>query len=716
MTCPRLLEPFEDSQKQSGPGLNFTITELRFPGYDGRKDFTTPKEVLPMSHVKALGLSAFFLISLLAGCLQPDTDDTGEPSGETVVLNDWNVHYAVLVSDLPDCDANNEGALYYVQEPNQFFACVSGAWQVIEIQGAQGEGGVNGISVMISSSESNTCPNGGSIFEIGYDEDANGTLDSDEVQTTVEICDGSNGTDGQDGADGANGQDGSDGLTSLIVPTTLVSGTECGYGGIQYDSGPDTNNDGELQPDEITATQYVCNGAAGSFSSPTTQLTFANATPPSMNCLAGGMVVSYGLDNGDGNGISANGILEEGEIDYSMIVCSKWTSSFVSPVSACDPNIISMEGILYFPGYTTAHGLELWRTDGTEAGTFMLKDANPGAADGLRYSWGECTEFAILNGKLIYAANDGVHGMELWHSDGTSGGTEMLFDQNDPSSGGLNDSNPSGFTYHNGSVYFAYEDDTFGWELGRTEGQGVLGVKDIAFNSADSFPSGFSSMGDYIYFGADDGVNGRELWRSDGTFSGTTLVEDINQGSGDGVYGDIFTFEDEIYFQADNGSSGWELWKSNGTSEGTNLVKDIEPGYYHSWPEDFTIYDGLLYFSATNGYGEELWVTNGTEDGTSLVIDINPVAWNSNPQLLGVTNGLLFFNACNPTGSGWGDCTPETFVTNGTEAGTHIFEGPSIKSTASLIDDQFYFAVYGTNEPVEGLFKVFVETEISYSE
>ena len=52
-----------------------------------------------------------------------------------------------------------------------------------------------------------------------------------------------------------------DGLTSQDRSTTLVSGTECGYGGIQYDSGPDTNNDGELQPDEITATQYVCNGA-----------------------------------------------------------------------------------------------------------------------------------------------------------------------------------------------------------------------------------------------------------------------------------------------------------------------------------------------------------------------------------------------------------------------------------------------------------------------
>ena len=128
------------------------------------------------------------------------------------------------------------------------------------------------------------------------------------------------------------------------------------------------------------------------------------------------------------------------------------------------------------------------------------------------------------------------------------------------------------------------------------------------------------------------------------------------------------------------------------------------------------IYDGLLYFQASNDYGDELWVTNGTEEGTSLVIDIHPMAWNSNPQLLGVTNGLLFFNACNPTPAGWGDCTLETFVTDGTEAGTHIFEGPTIKEPAIIADNVFYYTINGINDPVTGLFKMFVETEISYSE
>ena len=200
--------------------------------------------------------------------------------------------------------------------------------------------------------------------------------------------------------------------------------------------------------------------------------------------------------------------------------------------------MVLMDGIVYFPGYTETHGWELWRTDGSGPGTFMVKDANPGTGSGLRYSFGGVTDIAVLNGKLIYAADNGVDGMELWHSDGTSDGTEMLWDEN--SNG---DSNPMGFTYHNGSVYFSFEDDTFGWEIGRTEGEAILWGNDIALNSADSFPFGFTSMGDYIYFSADDGVNGRELWRSDGTSSGTTLVSDINQGSGDGAYGEIFTLE-----------------------------------------------------------------------------------------------------------------------------------------------------------------------------
>ena len=63
-------------------------------------------------------------------------------------------------------------------------------------------------------------------------------------------------------------------------------------------------------------------------------------------------------------------------------------------------------------------GYELWRSDGTAAGTTMVKDLNAVAASGsVRDS------LTNVNGTLFFSANDGSSGRELWRSDGTAAGT-----------------------------------------------------------------------------------------------------------------------------------------------------------------------------------------------------------------------------------------------------------------------------------------------------
>jgi ELWxxDGT repeat protein len=73
-------------------------------------------------------------------------------------------------------------------------------------------------------------------------------------------------------------------------------------------------------------------------------------------------------------------------------------------------------GALYFIADDGVTGRELWKTDGTAAGTVLVKDLNPGpAASG-------ATTMIVFNGALYLTATNGVNGTELWKSDGTAGG------------------------------------------------------------------------------------------------------------------------------------------------------------------------------------------------------------------------------------------------------------------------------------------------------
>ena len=77
---------------------------------------------------------------------------------------------------------------------------------------------------------------------------------------------------------------------------------------------------------------------------------------------------------------------------------------------------------LYFTLNDRSHGYELWKSDGTEAGTVMVKDIWPGSS-GSYVDW-----LTGVGETLYFRANDGVHGVELWKSDGTAAGTVMVKD------------------------------------------------------------------------------------------------------------------------------------------------------------------------------------------------------------------------------------------------------------------------------------------------
>jgi len=130
-------------------------------------------------------------------------------------------------------------------------------------------------------------------------------------------------------------------------------------------------------------------------------------------------------------------------------------------------NLTDRGNTLFFTAYDSVNGEELWRSDGTAAGTVAVADINPG--DYGSYP----SNLTVVGNTLFFQAYDSVNGIELWKSDGTAAGTVL--------------------------------------------------VKDILPGSSGSFPRNLTAVGNTLFFTANDNVNGTELWKSDGTAAGTVL-------------------------------------------------------------------------------------------------------------------------------------------------------------------------------------------------
>jgi ELWxxDGT repeat protein len=289
----------------------------------------------------------------------------------------------------------------------------------------------------------------------------------------------------------------------------------------------------------------------------------------------------------------------------------------------------------FFRAWDKKHGEELWKTDGTEKGTTLVKDintvkgnSNPNdKGDALTRS-AEVEKLYVVGKTLYFRASDGKHGVELWKSDGTNKGTRLVKDINPAAPAPINtackdrkscvgsswvdDITVVGKTAAGRRIYFTATDGKHGLELWKSDGtrKGTKLVRSINPTSAReaSDISNLVALRRRIYFSANDGKHGVELWKSDGTRSGTTLVKDINPGKADSDPDSLTAFKGRLLFSADDGVHGYEMWRSNGTKANTGLLINLEPGAGGSEPGELTISGPLLYFAAsTPSAGEELW-------------------------------------------------------------------------------------------------------------
>lgn len=376
----------------------------------------------------------------------------------------------------------------------------------------------------------------------------------------------------------------------------------------------------------------------------------------------------------------------------------------------------AVNGVLYFVADDGVHGRELWRSDGTESGTRMVKDINPGPGDAFG-EWYEAPAKNAIGNVIYFQATTESHGRELWKSDGTEAGTVLVKDivpgrgspwlsdltiagsllyfsvytneqgrepwvSNGTANGtfllqdifsGANDSDPAGFVLAGGSVFFTATAEATGREMWKTDGttNGTVLVKDINsgapssdFTSMEGYGWAAQVIGSTIYFFATDGTGG-ELWMSDGSAEGTVIVKDIRAtGSSLGWGARLHRAGNTLYFIADDGTTGFEYWKSDGTANGTQLLKDIGPGIESGDVWGFWYVNGKIFFTSYQpSIGNELWISDGTESGTLRITDTTGVADTYVSQIVAM-GGETYFAATSVNNNA------ELWKTNGTLSGT----------------------------------------------
>jgi|GEM_PF-4682487 len=253
-------------------------------------------------------------------------------------------------------------------------------------------------------------------------------------------------------------------------------------------------------------------------------------------------------------------------------------------------------GIFYWQ--TSAAGIEPWRTDGTPIGTALLKDVVPGTANGAKQG----SKPMFIGNTILFETTQGVN--QLWRSNGTEAGTRALT---------CNGSCPtqfSSYTVSGNTLYMAAYDSEHAWALYKTDGNNLQFLNDpLPGNSQNGGSFGLVAMGgNILYLNNSDG-QANEIWAmNEASGEHQKILTNTSIGFTAGVVAG-----DRYYF-VNNGSytTGSELWASDGTASGTNMLREVVvgPGGVTA-PRLFSI-NGSVYLMSGNEGGDVIWrATNG---------------------------------------------------------------------------------------------------------
>jgi ELWxxDGT repeat protein len=335
--------------------------------------------------------------------------------------------------------------------------------------------------------------------------------------------------------------------------------------------------------------------------------------------------------------------------------------------------------------FFVAIGGPLWRTDGTEEGTQPVDDLQPGSFISPDY-------LTAFKGLLFFRAQKAGE-VYLWRSDGTDTGTFVVkeLDAGGPSA-------PTQLIVANDTLYFIARLDgdpvTELWKSDGTE-TGTASVAGFSEGGPAVQTEPMAVLGDSVYFSGTDGPvpDNLELWKSDGAAEGTFQVKEINP-DGQAFPEDLTAVGDWVFFSAVDETGDRNLWTSDGTEEGTFRLSENLTLSQLFEQEDEAI-GNVLFFAAADALGDrELWKSDGTVEGTVRVRDIRTNG-SSAPEYLESVGDRLFFAATDDDGD------RELWTSDGTEEGTfrlHEIKDDGSSSPEDLVNcrGRLYFSAAGT--------------------
>lgn len=369
------------------------------------------------------------------------------------------------------------------------------------------------------------------------------------------------------------------------------------------------------------------------------------------------------------------------------------------PYKLFTQNYISFQDKLFYAGIEPLQDIfpdiELYVTDGTSGGTELFFDTNTTPSyNFMRY-------FVSLSGMHFYMTDPDTTQRKIWVTDCTNEGSEFLNNFNIdmdlfPYSGVISYHTPVEWR---DKIYFRvkYPQTSELWQIDGTE----AGTKQVALGEVDEqFPligNGLAVYKDQLFFqGVVDDASqnnfGSELWKLSSPDAEPELVMDIKVGAESGNPGNLIVLNDKLIFTASTDDEGLELWTSDGTTNGTHLLKDIFPGSiggaWYFERNNVVVGDKLYFLGKGQESEKELWVTDATSDGTHRVANIKSGPGGHIQAFIPFGDKVVYSSSTTNEGV-------ELWMSDGTEDGSKMIKDIYPGSNSSLIN--FHSTIIANN-------------------